>query len=131
MTHPNRIVQRIVDAHEQEMEAPSSMPAYRTVFSDYKHRCTGKFYGACTPAGAVAESEAPPIMVPGSCPDDALTRLVGALDNALKFMTTLADKGFMMQNECALPASSASAQPLRPTRRLSAKCLRKTCLQVC
>jgi hypothetical protein len=37
--------------------------------------------------------------VPGSCSDDPLTMLAGAMDNAIKYMATLADKGFQLHTQ--------------------------------
>ena len=56
-------IQALIDAHEQEVQMPSSLPANRAFFSKYKHRNTCKFFGACTPCGAI--SHAPPFPVPG------------------------------------------------------------------
>eukprot|EP01043_Picozoa_sp_COSAG02_P035987 COSAG02_NODE_2609_length_8435_cov_4.723129_7_plen_69_part_00 len=40
---PNRDIQMIIDAHEQECESASNLQARRTTWSEYKHRTTNKF----------------------------------------------------------------------------------------
>ena len=142
-------IQALIDAHEQEVQMPSSLPANRAFFSKYKHRNTCKFFGACTPCGAI--SHAPPFPVPGGnapalprrdacrfahrtalisgcdherlaagCRDNALTRLVGFLDLAIPGMTTLADKGFVSSAQPLDPLPALVLRLRQPRRRLTA-----------
>ena len=96
--YSGRDVQMIIDAHEQECEEPSNLPLRRNMFSDYKHRTTCKFLGACTPAGACIFAST---AYGGKCDDKTLTQTTGLLEQCYKDWTTLADKGFMMHAEFA------------------------------
>lgn len=91
-------VQLIIDAHEQQCEEPSNLMARRTVWSDYKHRCTNKFLGACSPCGACVFAST---NYGGKCDDVTLTEVTGLMDNLLPDWITLADKGFMMHAQFA------------------------------
>lgn len=62
----------------------------RTVWSDYKHRTTNKFLGACSPCGACVFAST---NYGGKCDDRTLTTATGLLDTVFKGWTTLADKG--------------------------------------
>jgi hypothetical protein len=95
---PTRNIQYIIDAHEQQCEEPSNLMARRTVWSDYKHRTTNKFLGACTPCGACVHAST---NYGGKCDDRTLTNASGLMDTVYQGWTTLADKGFMMHAEFA------------------------------
>jgi hypothetical protein len=95
---PDRKIQMIIDAHEQQCEEPSNLMARRTVWSDYKHRTTNKFFGACSPCGACVFAST---NYGGKCDDRTLTLNCGVMDLLLKNWTTLADKGFMLHAEYA------------------------------
>ena len=72
--------------------------ARRTVWSDYKHRTTNKFLGACSPCGACVYAST---NYGGKCDDRTLTNACGLMDTIYDGHTTLADKGFMMHAEFA------------------------------
>jgi hypothetical protein len=95
---PTRKIQYIIDAHEQQCEEPSNLMARRTVWSDYKHRTTNKFLGACSPCGACVYAST---NYGGKCDDRTLTNACGLMDTIYDGHTTLADKGFMMHVEFA------------------------------
>ena len=95
---PGRNVQFIIDAHEQQCEEPSNLKCRRTLWSDYKHRTTNKFLGACTPCGACVFASS---NYGGKCDDKTLTISSGFMDLLFEGWTTLADKGFMMHAEFA------------------------------
>ena len=68
------------------------------VTADYKHRCTNKFLGACTPSGACVYAST---NFGGNCDDKTLTIATGITDLCYPGWMTLADKGFMMSSEFA------------------------------
>ena len=95
---PNRDIQMIIDANEQECESASNLQARRTTWSEYKHRTTNKFLGACSPCGACVFAST---NYGGLIDDNTLTRVTGIMDLAHKGWTTLADKGFLLHAEYA------------------------------
>ena len=105
---PDRNVQLIIDAHEQQCEEPSNLVCRRSVWSDYKHRTTNKFLGACTPAGAcvfVSDNYG------GKTDDKTLTLASGLMELLFPGWVTLADKGFMMHAEVRPPPPPPSPSP--------------------
>jgi hypothetical protein len=84
---PGRKIQMIIDAHEQQCEEPSNLTCRRTVWSDYKHRTTNKFLGACSPCGACTFAST---NYGGKCDDRTLTISSGLMDTAFEGWTTLA-----------------------------------------
>jgi hypothetical protein len=95
---PGDNVQLIIDAHEQQCEESANLEARRTLWSDYKHRCTNKFLGACTPCGACVFAST---NYGGKCDDKTLTTATGIIGKCYPGWMTLADKGFMMSAEFA------------------------------
>jgi hypothetical protein len=93
---PNRDIQLIIDAHEQECESASNLMARRTLWSEYKHRTTNKFLGACTPCSACVYAST---NYGGLIDDNTLTEVCGIMDLLYKDWTTLADKGFLLHDE--------------------------------
>ena len=91
-------VQEILDAWELEMERPSCLMCNRTVWSQYKHRCTCKFMIGMAACGAVVTASEPR---GGSCDDVLLAQCTGVIDRLYANFCSLLDKGFMMQAEMA------------------------------
>eukprot|EP01049_Picozoa_sp_SAG25_P013375 SAG25_NODE_2055_length_1995_cov_2.075949_2_plen_364_part_00 len=95
---PSRDIQLIIDAHEQECESASNLMARRTLWSEYKHRTTNKFLGACTPCGACVYAST---NYGGLIDDNTLTEVCGIMDVLYDGWSTLADKGFLLHDEFA------------------------------
>ena len=96
---PTANLEMIFDAMEQRCQMASSLKVYRTLFSHYKHFPTCKFLGGIAYNGAF--TFCPPTAFPGSGGDVKVTRASNLLSLLNKWSLSLADKGFMLQEDFA------------------------------
>jgi hypothetical protein len=102
-------LEAFIDCHEQEVEVPGDKCVQRAAFwSEYKHRCTLKFFGAITGTGAFS---LPSTAFPGRITDPVITKLCLYLDMISRDGVTGADKGFDMHHEPARRGAFLSMPP--------------------
>lgn len=83
----------VIDCTEVSCDVPKNMAKQKTIYSNYKEKCTVKFLICCAPNGCITYCSS---AYPGSTSDRAIVEHSGILSQFVAGDLILADKGFLI-----------------------------------